>query len=146
MPGRTRFSGFGQGTARWVSLRYCLGLLRNFPAVILGSSRKRFCGSTLWIFQFGALARKLDPGGGFSLQAGGLLQHRGFQYDSLWASLHVRLALCSLDSSCVLELWEGFLLQFLPPQERNFCNPSSPRTLRVQGQGIPQLSGLSGLS
>ena len=127
MPGRTRFYGFGQKLQAGFLYETVLGLLRNFPAVILGSSRKGFCGSTLWIFQCGALARKLDPGGGFSLQAGGLLQHRGFQYDFLWASLHVRLALCSLDSSCVLELWEGFLLQFLPPQERNFV------TLQVQG-------------
>ena len=108
---------------RRLSSAYC----EIFPAVSRGSPRGGFCGSTLWIFQFGALARELDPGEGFSLQAGGLLQHRGFQCDSLWASLHVRLALCSLDSSCVLELWEGFLLQFLPPQERNFV------TLQVQG-------------
>ena len=39
-----------------------LGLLRNFPAVILASSKKGLCGSTLWIFQLGTLAQKLDPG------------------------------------------------------------------------------------
>ena len=126
MPGRILW--IWTETAGWFPFGDCPRLIAKiFPAVSLDSPKGGFCGSTLWIFQFGALARKLDPGGGFSLQAGGLLQHRGFQYDSLWASLHVRLALCSLDSSCVLELWEGFLLQFLPPQERNFV------TLQVQG-------------
>ena len=127
---------------RRLSSAYC----EIFPAVSLGSPRGGFCGSTLWIFQFGALARELDPGGGFSLQAGGLLQHRGFQCDSLWASLHVRLALCNLDSSCVLELWEGFLSTISPTTRGEFCNPSSPRIFRVQDQRILQLSGLSGLS
>ena len=132
MPGRILW--IWTETAGWFPFGDCPRLIAKFfPAVSLDSPKGGFCGSTLWIFQFGALARELDPGGGFSLQAGGLLQHRGFQCDSLWASLHVRLALGSLDSSCVLEPWEGLLL----PQEEGFV------TLQVQGPFKFKIRGFS---
>ena len=110
-------------------------ILSRLTAKFSCSNPGQFLKGILWIYPLGLPVGGTDtetwPWEGFSLQAGRFLQHMGIQCDFLWASLHVRLALWSLDSSRVLEPWEGFFLQLkdLPALERDSV------TLQVQGQG-----------
>ena len=77
-------------------------MAKFFLAISLDSPKGGFCTSTPWDLSSWDTSTRTQPWRKvFSSSRGGLLQHGGSQCDSLWASLHVRLALGSLDSSCV---------------------------------------------